>query len=325
MDRKSLAESEIERARLCLDSSVKNIFSNREIIARLLKSCVKEYGGYSVREIISEFLDGDGCGEYMANASVEYVSVPEGRLDYDVLVQAGHPGYPGSKVGIIINIEEQNKMRPGYQLINRAVYYCSRLISAQKNRNMTGTDYDALRPVCSIWICPDAPPCDSNLAHQIVLTEQKIGGGDCQPHFMGDGPGLISIFFLTFNAGSRVEDESGIISFLRALLCVGVTEEERRRIFESQGWITDTLKQETGSMGSYSEYVYSKGIEKGIEKGREEGREEGKILGMEACVFGMLSVQAPEEKIIDLLKSKFGLGEDQARNYITENSIGLVN
>ena len=54
---------------------------------------------------------------------------------------------------IIINVEAQ-KDEPGeYEILNRAVFYVSRLISSQKERDFENSSYDDIKCVYSIWIC----------------------------------------------------------------------------------------------------------------------------------------------------------------------------
>lgn len=46
------------------------------------------------------------------------------------------------------------KDEPGeYEILNRAVFYVSRLISSQKERDFENSSYDDIKCVYSIWIC----------------------------------------------------------------------------------------------------------------------------------------------------------------------------
>ena len=40
-----------------------------------------------------------------------------------------------------------------YKILNRAVFYVGRLLSSEKERDFTGSDYDAIKSVYSTWIC----------------------------------------------------------------------------------------------------------------------------------------------------------------------------
>lgn len=54
---------------------------------------------------------------------------------------------------IIINIEVQKDNPTKYHILNRGVFYTSRLISSQKEIEFTNMNYDDLKSVTSIWIC----------------------------------------------------------------------------------------------------------------------------------------------------------------------------
>ena len=40
-----------------------------------------------------------------------------------------------------------------YKLLNRAIFYVSRLVSSQIERDFVNTNYDDIKQVFSIWIC----------------------------------------------------------------------------------------------------------------------------------------------------------------------------
>lgn len=54
---------------------------------------------------------------------------------------------------IIINVEAQKDEPSKYDIFNRAVFYVSRLISSQKERDFKNSDYDNIKKVYSIWVC----------------------------------------------------------------------------------------------------------------------------------------------------------------------------
>ena len=54
---------------------------------------------------------------------------------------------------IIVNIECQKDEPSAYQILNRAIFYVSRLVSSQKERDFVNTNYDDIKQVFSIWIC----------------------------------------------------------------------------------------------------------------------------------------------------------------------------
>lgn len=84
----------------------------------------------------------------------EDISQNEGTVYYDVRFNAIAPSTEEhGNIRLIINAEAQNRFKLKYPLTKRAVYYGSRLISAQHGTVFTKSDYQKLRKVYSIWIC----------------------------------------------------------------------------------------------------------------------------------------------------------------------------
>ena len=66
---------------------------------------------------------------------------------------AVHDAASQDVIRLIINVEAQTAFNPGYPLTKRAIYYCSRMISAQHGPIFTKSEYGKIRKVYSIWIC----------------------------------------------------------------------------------------------------------------------------------------------------------------------------
>lgn len=89
-------------------------------------------------------------GQRLVGFNTENQELNEGLVCFDIVF------YVRMKDGlsqIIINVEAQ-KDEPGeYEILNRAVFYVSRLISSQKERDFENSSYDDIKCVYSIWIC----------------------------------------------------------------------------------------------------------------------------------------------------------------------------
>ena len=72
---------------------------------------------------------------------------------------------------IIVNIEAQKNKPVTYKILNRAIFYVSRLISSQKERDFWHSDYDDIKRVFSIWICMNM---DMNSMSYIHLMKEDI-------------------------------------------------------------------------------------------------------------------------------------------------------
>lgn len=51
----------------------------------------------------------------------------------------------GELIRLIINVEAQNNFYPGYPLIKRGIYYCSRMISAQYGTEFSASHYEDIK------------------------------------------------------------------------------------------------------------------------------------------------------------------------------------
>ena len=74
---------------------------------------------------------------------------------------------------IIINVEAQKDEPTGYEILNRAIFYVSRLISSQKERDFENSSYDDIKRVYSIWVCMNMD--ESSMSHVHLTKEDLIG------------------------------------------------------------------------------------------------------------------------------------------------------
>lgn len=74
---------------------------------------------------------------------------------------------------IIINVEAQKDEPRGYEILNRAIFYVSRLISSQKERDFENSSYDDIKRVYSIWVCMNM---DENSMSHVHLTKEDLIG-----------------------------------------------------------------------------------------------------------------------------------------------------
>lgn len=70
---------------------------------------------------------------------------------------------------IIINLEAQKDEPNEYDILNRAIFYVSRLISSQKERDFKNTNYNDIKRVYSIWVCMNT---DENSMSHIHLAKE---------------------------------------------------------------------------------------------------------------------------------------------------------
>ena len=102
------------------------------------------------------------------------------KIQYDVRFDAiaptaVHDAASQDVIRLIINVEAQTAFNPGYPLTKRAIYYCSRMISAQHGPIFKKSEYGKIRKVYSIWVC--TKPSDefqNTLTRYSICPEQLI-------------------------------------------------------------------------------------------------------------------------------------------------------
>jgi hypothetical protein len=250
------------------DNACKNLLKEKHIMARILKECVMEFKEIELGVILrSAFRDGIHVGSYPIDVNVfsselssndtESSSLTDGNIYFDIRFLATVPNSE-EKLELIINVEAQNNTNPGYSLLTRAVYYCSRLISDQKNSIFTNSDYGKIKKVYSIWLCLDPPKKHMNSITEYSFRENSVkGNATCEKKYFD----LICIVMVYLGQGQR-DDYSDIIGLLSALLSNELEESEKRTVLEKKYNIpmTQALEKEVSKMCNLSKGVEEKTI-----------------------------------------------------------------
>ena len=165
------------------DMEAKQLLSDKQILARIMKETVAEFMDYDIEQIM-ESIEGTpqvgtamlepGYSNSITGMNTESVIENENRIFYDILFKAVTP--QKEAIGIIINVEMQNDFHPGYDITERGVYYCSRMISSQNGTEFHENDYNDLKKVYSIWICADTPQYAENTITQFSLEAKSLFG-----------------------------------------------------------------------------------------------------------------------------------------------------
>ena len=271
------------------DAACKRVLSEKTILARIMKACLAEYQDCPVRDIEEKYIEGqpqvssvsvlpDEEGSVISGLDTEDKSVHEGPVTYDIRFRAIAPD-SGELIGLIVNVEAQNDFYPGYPLTKRGIYYCSRMISSQYGREFTGSHYEKLKKVYSIWICMNPPKNRENTITRYHLTEEHLVGEAVEPVQNYD---LLSIVMLCLG-GPDGENYDGVLRMLDVLLSHETSEAEKRRILQDDYDIqmTRAMESEVSVMCNLSKGVMEKSWKKGVEKGIAEGLEKGILSSIE--------------------------------------------
>ena len=204
----------------------------------------------------------------------EDISQNEGTVYYDVRFNAIAPSTgEHDNIRLIINAEAQNRFKPKYPLTKRAVYYGSRLISAQHGTVFTNSDYQKLRKVYSIWICVNPAKRFRNTITRYSLKPETIIGNAVEAPENYD---LINIVMVCLGKMEEWNDNN-LIKFLGVLFQNELSAREKKDILERDFNIpmTETFESEVDDMCNLSQGVAEEAMQKGIEKGRQEGIQKG--------------------------------------------------
>ena len=210
----------------------------------------------------------------------EDISQNEGTVYYDVRFNAIAPSTEEhGNIRLIINAEAQNRFKLKYPLTKRAVYYGSRLISAQNGTVFTKSDYQKLRKVYSIWICVNPAKKFRNTITRYSLKPETIIGNAVEAPENYD---LINIVMVCLGKMEEWNDNN-LIKFLGVLFQNELSAREKKDILERDFNIpmTETFESEVDDMCNLSQGVAEEAMQKGIEKGRQEGIEQGIEQGLE--------------------------------------------
>ncbi len=244
-----------------------------------MKSCLAEYADCTVNEIAEKYIeekpqvteipvapDERQNTSVIQGTGVEDTTITEGTVTFDIRFHAGVP-VSSEQIGLIINIEAQNQFYPGYPLTKRGIYYCCRMISSQYGSVFTGSHYEKLKKVYSVWICMDPPKSRENTITRYFIQEGNLAGSVQEPV-----KNLLSVLLLC-PGDPASQNSEGILKLLGILLSSKIKAEEKKKLLEQNFHVemNRTMESEVEQMGSLSQGVEQRGIQKGIQRGIKKG------------------------------------------------------
>ena len=295
------------------DAACKRLLSEKIILAWIMKNCLEEYRDCDVEEIAEKYIEGTPqVGEVavaadetnrvsmIQGAGNEDTSLTEGTVTYDIRFFAIAP-VSGELIRLIINIEAQNDFYPGYPLIKRGIYYCSRMISTQYGTEFTNSHYENIKKVYSIWICMNPPKSRENSITRYYIAEENLVGSVKERKADYDLMAAVMICL-----GKEGDSGTDLLKLLNVLLSTETGSQDKCQILEEDFHIRMTLALE-------SEVSLMCNLSKGVEeKGIEKGRQEGKI----AMVSALKDLQIADSIILNKIQEKFHLAEETAKMYL---------
>lgn len=249
------------------DAACKQVLAEKEILAYILKYCVAEYKDLERSEIkkyiqgrpqISETVVEDDDLR-IESERTEDRSLAEGTVYYDIRFTATAPAGDG-EIELIINVEAQNRYNPGYPLLKRAMYYCSRLISSQYGTVFTKSHYEKIKKVYSIWICTDVPKRKAGTISKYAVHEENIYGTAREPREHYDL--LTAVIVCLGENENPVEERSMLLEMLNYLMLNNddsYQQKQQRLDEEFAIQMTPPLEKGVAKMCNLSEGVFERG------------------------------------------------------------------
>ena len=253
------------------DAKAKRLLSNKIILAHILVKAVDEFQGMDPRDVVPYIegdplisvvpvepgltnaaamssADGQKAGQRIIGLNTENAEVNEGLVRFDIIF------YVQMKDGIsqvIVNLEAQKDEPTSYHILNRAVFYVSRLISSQKERDFVKTNYNDIRRVFSIWVCMNM---DENSMSYVHLSKDDLIGG----YPWKGGLDLLNIVMIGIaNELPEHDDKYELHRLLSTLLSMELSTDEKLGIIKSEYSIPvdDKLRKDVSAMCNLSQGI----------------------------------------------------------------------
>ena len=279
------------------DNSAKRLIAHKIILARILVKTVEEFKGMDPIEVaalieglpyISAVPVEPGLtnavhfqnGKRIVGFNTENQELNEGLVRFDIVF------YVRMKDGlsqIIINVEAQKDEPSDYKILNRAVFYVSRLISSQKEKDFENSSYDDIKCVYSIWICMNME--ENTMSHIHLTKEDMIGSYEWKGNL-----DLLNIIMIGLAKELPEHDETyELHRLLGALLSRELTVDEKLDIIGNEYDIPleENFRKDMSTMCNLSQGVKEEGIAIGRREGLEEGRREGYAEGEAGLIMTM--------------------------------------
>ena len=259
------------------DTRVKRLLAQKSILAHILVKIVDEFKGMKPEDVV-KYIEGepsisvvpvepglanmektDAIGQRIVGLNTENAEINEGLVRFDIIF------YVRMKNGlsqIIVNIEAQKDEPTEYKILNRAIFYVSRLISSQKERDFVNTNYDDIKQVFSIWICMNMD--DNSLSH-IHMTKDEM----LKPYNWKGNLDLLNIVLIGITNEIPEHDEKyEMHRLIGALLSSELKEQEKLDIIEHEYNIpiSQEFREDVRIMCNLSTGIEERATEKTSEK-----------------------------------------------------------
>ncbi len=280
------------------DAACKKVLSCKEFAAPILKYVCTEYEGMETSDIIALMEDGviseipldpdapqTKRTPVIEQSNSESSTLRSGTRFFDIRFNVRAPSEDGY-IQLIINLEAQNANRPGYSILKRALYYCSRMISDQYGTVFTGSDYGKIRKVYSIWVCLHPNKAYTDTIARFSVKKEIIHGETRltieEENNERKNYDLINMTIVGLkDFDSAAQSEHPLIRMLSLIFTQELTAGQKKELLENDYNIqmTENVEEAFEDMCDFSAGFYQDGLNKGVERGIGIGRTEGIGIG----------------------------------------------
>ena len=289
------------------DEKAKNLLGHKIILAHILVKTIDEFKGMNPKDVV-QYIEGEPYistvsvdagstnvekeqdGEKVIGLNTENSEINEGMIRFDIIF------YVQMKDGlsqIIVNVEAQKAEPSSYDILNRAIFYVSRMISSQKGRDFVKSNYNDIKRVYSIWICMNV---DEHSMSHIHLTRDDIIGSH---NWKGDIDLLnIVLLGLAEDLPEKAE-EYELHRLLGALLSSKLKVDEKLDIIgnEFQIPLESDIRKDVSEMCNLSQGIEDRAFERGTANGISIGKKEG----LAEVVLKLIKKGVSIEQVSDML------------------------
>ena len=285
----------IADAKAQYDEHAKHLLARKHILANILVKTIKEFKDMKANDVV-KYIEGEpyvgivpvdsgatnmirGDDTKIVGLNTESSEINEGMIRFDIIFYVRIPSKDntdGELSQVIINVEAQKDEPTKYHIINRAVFYTSRMISSQKQRDFVNMNYNDIKKVYSIWVCMGMK--ENTMCHIHLTKDELIGHHD----WKGDID-LLNIVMIGISDVLPEHDKTyEMHRLLSALFSDKLTAAEKINIINKEYDIPveNSIMEEVNVMCNLSQGIEDRALEKGLAAGKAIGLSEGKTAGI---------------------------------------------
>lgn len=286
------------KEQLLYDAACKKLLSYKPILAYIMKYCIPNFQNCTIQDIANKYIEQveiSSTGVHpddsnpnveskfvtskLMGLNIEYNTITEGKIFYDIRFFTITP--EKEPVRLIINLEAQTTESLSYPLIMRAMYYACRLISSQKEVEFSGSHYEDIKKVYSIWICTSPYKAKENSINRYFVTEKQDYGIISEKKEFYD---LLEVIIIRLHYGHNSDNE--LLHFLSTLFSPDISSTVKlQELSQELGFtMNHNIERTVEDMCNLSNGVLHLGFERGIKE----------------MIFSMLSKHIEDSLIMEI-------------------------